>query len=92
MFVPLLVLDGMLAAALIVLLVRRGRLRAEAERLPERLREAEARTERVIALLRRPTEAAEEVGTAEARTDVPADRRPRRRVRRVGPPATPDRP
>ena len=34
MFVPLLVLDGLLAAALIVLLVRRGRLRAEAERLP----------------------------------------------------------
>lgn len=91
MFVPLLVLDGLLAAALVVLLVRRARLRAEAEALPERLGATEARAERAAAALRRaPSVLPDE--PAEGRADSPAERRPRRRVRRVGPPATPDRP
>ena len=95
MFVPLLVLDGLLLAALALLLVRQGRLRARARAVPQTMRSTEARAERAIASVRRSEGAAdlgEEAGTGEARPDVPADRRPRRRVRRVGPPATPDRP
>ncbi len=95
MFVPLLVLDGLLLVALAVLLVRLARVRAHARAVPARLRAAESRTERALAALRRTDrtdDLGDEPGTAEPRPDVPAERRPRRRVRRVGPPATPDRP
>jgi hypothetical protein len=95
MFVPLLVLDGLLGAALVVLMIRQARLRVQATALPDRLRAAEDRVEQSIAALHRATDSAEpadEPGPAEVRADASPERRPRRRVRRVAPPATPDRP
>ncbi|WP_420456968.1 hypothetical protein [Rubrivirga sp.] len=93
MFVPLLVLDGLLAAALVALLIRQARLRRAAASVPARLAEVEVQAERALASLRW-AEGTGDAGseTAEARPDPAAERRPRRRVRRVGPPATPDRP
>ena len=95
MFVPLLVLDGLLAVALVVLLARRSRVRARADAATARLREIEDRAERALDAVRRAEaafEAAEPVALPDGRPDGPAERRPRRRVRRVAPPATPDRP
>ncbi len=93
MVVPLLVLDGLLAGALVALLIRRSRLRGRVASVPARLAEVEARSERARSQLgwAEGTGDLDEPGSSEARPDA-VERRPRRRVRRVGPPATPDRP
>ena len=95
MFVPLLVLDGLLAVALVVLLVRRSRVRAHAAAAVGRSREIEDRAERALDAVRRAEaalEATAPAGPPDGRLDGPPERRSRRRVRRVAPPATPDRP
>ena len=95
MFVPLLVLDGLLAVALAVLLIRWSRIRGHATAAGARLSEVEARVGRALDAVRRAEALADSLGTpapADGRPDAPTDRRPRRRVRRVAPPATPDRP
>jgi len=95
MFVPLLVLDGLLAVALVVLLVRWSRARGRAATAEARLGELENRVGQALDAVRRADALADSLGApvpADGRPDTPADRRPRRRVRRVAPPATPDRP
>lgn len=95
MFVPLLVLDGLLAAALVALLIRWTRVRGRAVAAEARLSEVEARVGQALDAVRRADALADSLEApvpADGRPDAPADRRPRRRVRRVAPPATPDRP
>jgi len=93
MLVPLLVLVVALGVALAVLLGRLRQLRARVAASAVRLAEVEARVDQAAAALRDAMEppAAVPVFESEVRPET-AERRPgRRRVRRVGPPATPDR-
>ena len=95
MFVPLLVLDGLLAAALVVLLIRWSRIRGRSAAADARLAGVEARVGQALDAVRRAdalADSSEAPAPADGRPDAPSDRRPRRRVRRVAPPATPDRP
>ncbi len=92
MLVPLLALVAALGAVLVVLLGRLARLRARAAASAARLADIEARVERAALALQEVMEPPAAAPVSESRPE-PAERRPgRRRVRRVGPPATPDRP
>ena len=92
MFVPLLVLDGLLAVVLVALLVRRSRVRARANAAEARLSDVEARVGQALDAVRRAEPAVELDLAVDGRPEPPAERRRARRVRRVAPPATPDRP
>lgn len=95
MFVPLLVIDGLLAAALAVLVIRWVRVRGRAATATARLADVEARVEQALDSVRRAESVVDRVEApvpTDDRPEAPTERRPRRRVRRVAPPATPDRP
>ena len=85
MFVPLLVLVGLLTVTLVVLLVRRARLRVDAARVPGRLAEVEARASAAQAAVLRAVDGLDS-GVAEGPPsaegpdrEAPVERRPGRR-------------